>query len=60
MTTKICPACGCTALVQLISYNLKICGDCGARILWRLDPGQEPLFKKGAGHVPISRNRPTS
>lgn len=45
-TTKICPDCGSTTLLQLISMSMKICYDCGKELPWELDPGQKPLFEK--------------
>lgn len=45
-STKVCPDCGCTALLTFISMNMKICADCKKELPWNLDPGQKPLFEK--------------
>lgn len=45
-TTKVCPNCESTALVELRSINRKICSDCGKNIPWYLEPGQKPLLTK--------------
>lgn len=44
MTTKQCPNCGSTALGEMSTLFLKICGDCGLRIPWPLDKKQKPLL----------------
>lgn len=43
-TTKHCPDCGNTHLVQVRSQNIKLCSDCGGRVIpWYLDEGQRAL-----------------
>jgi hypothetical protein len=44
-TTKLCPECGNSCLVELRSQNLKICADCKTQIKWDLDEGQKPTFE---------------
>jgi hypothetical protein len=43
-TTKICPLCLNTELLELRTQNLKICPDCDTRIDWNLEPRQRPLL----------------
>ena len=43
MTTKVCPKCGSTALILLMSMHKKRCSVCGHEIKWGLDKGQKPL-----------------
>lgn len=47
-TTKICPECGNTNLVELREYDEKVCIDHNpyVRIPWYLEEGQQPLFGK--------------
>lgn len=40
-STKKCPKCGGDKLVHLPSQNVKICDDCGKKIKWLKDDGQE-------------------
>lgn len=42
-STKTCPNCNNSHLVQLPSLNEKHCTDCHTRIDWYLDKGQKPL-----------------
>lgn len=51
-TTKVCPDCGCTALVLLHSLNQKICGDCHTVIPWYLEPGQKSIHGNQVGSAP--------
>lgn len=44
MTTKICPKCGSKYLVRIATQYLKICNECGHKIEWLLDKGQQPLI----------------
>jgi uncharacterized protein (DUF983 family) len=46
-TTKKCPVCGNTHLLELMTQNMKICTDCDphVHIPWYLEDGQEPLIK---------------
>lgn len=43
-TTRVCPRCLSTALLELRTQRLKICSDCDYRIPWTLSPGQKPLL----------------
>ena len=38
-----CKGCG-GRLILLTSLNLKVCNKCGAETVWKLDPGQKPIF----------------
>jgi hypothetical protein len=43
-TTRVCPRCLNTALLELRTQNLKICPDCDYRLPWTLSSGQNPFF----------------
>lgn len=43
-TTKICPKCGNTMLLRLMTLNKKICTDCDTTIKWTLEKNQKPLL----------------
>lgn len=44
-STKQCPHCGNTHLVEIRSQNIKLCNQCpGQEIPWKLEPGQKPLL----------------
>ena len=42
-TTRVCPECLNTKLLELRSMSKKICPDCGTEITWNLEKGQRPL-----------------
>jgi uncharacterized protein (DUF983 family) len=42
-TTKVCPGCLNTSLLELRTMNKKVCTDCGKEIPWNLEPKQKPL-----------------
>ena len=42
-TTKVCPGCLNTALLELRTMNKKVCTDCGTEIGWSLEKGQKTL-----------------
>jgi hypothetical protein len=42
-TTKVCPRCLNTDLLELRTQRLKICPDCDYRLPWHLEAGQKPL-----------------
>ena len=42
-TTRVCPECLNTRLLELRSMSKKICPDCGMEIEWNLEKGQRPL-----------------
>jgi len=42
-TTKECPNCGNTHLIQITTQNVKLCPDCRTEIPWYLEEGQLPL-----------------
>jgi hypothetical protein len=42
-TTKVCPRCLNTDLLELRTHRLKICPDCDYRIPWHLEAGQKPI-----------------
>ena len=42
-TTKVCPDCLNTNLLELRTMDKKVCADCGKEIGWRLEKGQKPL-----------------
>ena len=44
MSTKACWRCGSTTLALIGTHQLKICNDCGTKIHWPLDKGQQPLI----------------
>jgi hypothetical protein len=43
-STKACHVCGGSELIKLMSQNVKVCGECGHEMHWRLDNGQRPLL----------------
>lgn len=45
-TTKVCPKCGCTNLIEFTSQNIKMCIKCKpyTYIRWDLEPKQKSLF----------------
>jgi hypothetical protein len=43
-TTKVCPNCYGTRLLEFTTFNYKRCGDCGTQVAWVLDKGQKPLL----------------
>jgi ribosomal protein L37E len=43
-STKQCPKCGCTALGEMRSLDLKYCTDCGYWFDWKLNPNQDKLL----------------
>lgn len=50
-TTKLCPVCGNTNLVELRQYGTKVCVDHNpyVRIPWYLSENQKPLFEQAGG-----------
>lgn len=42
-TTKVCPGCLNTDLLELRTMNKKVCTDCGTEIEWNLEKGQKSL-----------------
>ena len=42
-TTRVCPGCLNTNLLELRTTNKKICTDCGTEIEWSLEKGQKTL-----------------
>lgn len=42
-TTKVC-RCGNTHLVLIPTQNLKMCTDCGARIRWVKEKGEDDYY----------------
>jgi hypothetical protein len=43
-TSRVCPRCLNTALLELRTQNQKICPDCDYRLPWYLSSGQKPLL----------------
>lgn len=43
-TTKVCPGCLNTDLLELRTMCKKVCTDCGTEIVWNLEPKQKPLI----------------
>lgn len=43
-TTRVCRECGSDVLCVFPSLNLKVCHQCGHKMLWFLEPGQKPLI----------------
>lgn len=43
-TTRVCPKCLNTRLMELETLNQKICPDCGTKLPWRLEAGQKSLL----------------
>jgi len=43
-TTKACPVCDNTHLVEISSQMVKYCTDCHVKLKWSLDEGQVPLI----------------
>lgn len=42
-STRECPNCGNSHLIQTRTLNRKFCSDCNTSLYWGLQPGQTPL-----------------